>query len=249
MAELYLYGLGIFDRLPQIETSGVHDLPVAAVNVGDFAALTSAIDADIVESRGKDLRAHNHVLEEAMEFGVVLPVRFGVIVPDKAALERTVREAEDHLLAAANRLRDRCEVSVNAICDEEQMLAHVTASDPELLRLREHVKDLPEDASYFKRIELGERVANEVEALSRAMGDRLFGDLCREADDCEMGRASFPKIFSGHFLVEADKIEDFAIRAREIGGSFDIPLNIDVAGPLPPYSFVDLELAVPAQKS
>jgi Gas vesicle synthesis protein GvpL/GvpF len=248
VAELYLYGVGIFEKLPRIESRGVHELPVDAIDLGRFAALVSTIEVTKVETRGNDLRAHNHVLEEAMEWGVVLPVRFGVVVPDQAALESLVRHSESDLIDAAERVRGRCEASVAASCDEEEMLAEIVAADPEVRRLRAAVNELPEDAGYFKRIELGERVAHAVEARAQALREQIFNELSAAADDSTMGGASFPTFFTGRFLIRSDKLGEFTSRARKIQDRSDFPMSIDVAGPIPPYAFVDIELAVPAQQ-
>src|SRR6476469_10337265 len=90
---MYVYGVvraGARLRLPE---EGVGGRAVALIEHDDLAALVSEdVDAPVRTSR-RNMLAHSGVLQAVVAQVDVLPMRFGVVVPDAAA-------ARDALLAA-----------------------------------------------------------------------------------------------------------------------------------------------------
>src|SRR4051794_3808951 len=84
----YVYGVVRAEGAAPPQGAGIGDQPIGVVAHGSVAALTSDVPADFVEAGREELLAHSRVLEEAMKGAVVLPMRFGVVMPD----EETVQE-------------------------------------------------------------------------------------------------------------------------------------------------------------
>src|SRR5687768_6456937 len=92
-AAKYIYGVvrASDDWMPS--GRGINDEPLALVTLEGLAALTSDVPDEFIEAGREELLTHSRVLEQALEGGVVLPMRFGVVMPN----EKSVR---DGLLAS-----------------------------------------------------------------------------------------------------------------------------------------------------
>src|SRR5688500_15598277 len=106
----YLYGVvrsPVQREVARTLGTGVGDPParVRAVRHRDVAALVSDVpphlvgDASDVRAMRRDLRAHSDVLNRVTEHGTILPVRYGTVLPDDAAVVA-------HVLAAQYRWLD-----------------------------------------------------------------------------------------------------------------------------------------------
>jgi Gas vesicle synthesis protein GvpL/GvpF len=137
--------------------------------------------------------------------------------------------------------------------DEDTRLREVVEQEPEIARLRDQVREVPEDAGYYARIRLGELVASALEARRAAEERRILDrlqPLAHAVDrDTELAERVVVK---AAFLIERPKLQAFDREvdalARELAGR----IRFTYAGPLALHSFVDLTPMgepVPAQRS
>src|SRR5205823_1352131 len=66
--------------------SGVTGARVQTIESGPLAAITSAVPAETMRTKRRDLLKHSEVLQDAFATGVVLPFRFGTVFPGENAL-------------------------------------------------------------------------------------------------------------------------------------------------------------------
>ena len=112
------------------------------------------------------------------------------------------------------------------------------AGSPAIASLRERVQSLPEAASHFERIRLGELVAAEVEQARERDAAWLLGELEPIAVATSREAASgLEAAVNAAFLVERDRTAEFGravdAAAEQLAGRIELRL----LGPLPPYSF------------
>src|SRR5213592_4858516 len=147
-AAKYVYGVVRADDASSSKLTGINDEPVSPVTSEGLAALTSDVPDDFLEAGRDELLTHSRVLEQALEHGTVLPMRFGVVLPD----ERSVR---DELLAPHSeeleaQLRDmdgKVEINLKVFHDEDTILREAVAEIPEAAELRQSIQGKPEDAT------------------------------------------------------------------------------------------------------
>ena len=89
----YVYGVVRAGHGSRRKQRGINGQPVKLVTLEGLAALTSDVPDEFLEAGRDELLTHSRVLEKALDGGVVLPMRFGVVMPS----EESVR---DELLAA-----------------------------------------------------------------------------------------------------------------------------------------------------
>src|SRR5947208_17068272 len=135
---LYCYGVTSAETAAAQPGAGLNGEPVEPVRFNELAALTSAVPPRKVRARRADLLRHFDVLGTAFERGTVLPLRFGIVFDDEAALVHDFLEARrDELVGLLRELRDRVELRVTAHYREEAILAELVRTNRTVGALRE----------------------------------------------------------------------------------------------------------------
>ena len=175
------------------------------------------------------------MLNRVLEKTTVLPGRFGVVFPDDQALvEELLRPQYRSLSETLDRLDGAVEVSVKATYLEEQVLKEVVKEQPQLAGRS--------GSGYAGRIDVGRRVAAAIEAKRDHDAARLLDRLTPLARDVAVGRAaSNLMVLNASFLVERGRMRRFDEALEKIDATAGHRLRLGCVGPLPPYSFVDLD--------
>jgi Gas vesicle synthesis protein GvpL/GvpF len=246
-SHLYVYGVVRGDAKPPEET-GIDGKALRLVSGGDVAALVSEVPPEELDPTRERLTTHMDVLKRAHDASRVLPMRFGVVMPTEDEVRADLLEAYGprlvELLAAIER---RGELEVRASYREEAVMRAVIERYPEIRAAREALQGKPEDATYYERIQLGERISAGIAAMRDEHRDSMLDALAPLAVDTRVSEPSHElDALGAAFLVDEDKIETFDTAVDELGRHFGDLLRIKYFGPLPPHSFVDLEGEVPA---
>lgn len=238
----YVYGVVSAQRAAAPEGVGIDDRPVEVVAEGGVAALTSQVPVDFVEAGRQELLAHTRVLEEAMEGGVVLPMRFGVVLPDEEAVrERLLQPYAEELAAQLREMEGMVEVTIKGIHDEEAILREVIAENREVAELRSAIRGKPEAATYFERIRLGELIAAALDEKRAAAAPQIVDRLAPLVFDVRVGEPVHERMaVNASFLVERGGLAEFDRAVEQIGAEQAGRIQLKYTGPLPPHSFVEL---------
>ena len=254
----YLYGVirrpGTRSKLsPRVLGHGVGDpeAQVELVTHGQVAALTSSVEADeIGESAGaralrRDMKAHSDVLARVFEHVTVLPARFGLVFPgEKALVSEFLRPRQAQLLGSLDRLDGLVEISIRAELVEQEAIAEIARQSPQMMDRVERSNRKSAGARYHERIEVGRQIALRIQALrdqdARWLVDRLSA-AARELRAAES--QSDLTVFRGAVLVPRNELDRFDALLEEIAHEAGSRMKLACVGPLPPYSFVDLQVS------
>jgi hypothetical protein len=240
---VYVYGVLRAADAGKLDATGVAGATVRTIAHEELAALVSDLEGDALTA-AKEVRAHWKVLEEASSSATVLPVRFGTVMEgDEAVRERLLGANRERLAAALEQLAGRVQLSVKAEYEEGRLLSDVVKRSPALDQQRRRIQALPEDAGYYERIRLGEAVAAEVEQRRNADTGFALDRLAPHAVASQAEAISSPDAaFNLAFLVDRDRIDGFSAAVGELGREYGDALKLRYVGPLPPYSFADIDL-------
>jgi hypothetical protein len=250
--DAYVYGVLRADaaeaRHPLGE--GVDGQPVEAVARGNLTALVSDAPRVPVRANRRNLMAHSRVLQAVISNVCVLPMQFGLVMPDRSAVEEQLLGAnrerlEEHLRV----LGPYVELDVRALCPEHVLLQQVVDERPDIAHLRARIEGRPVESTYHESIRLGELVVGAVADKRAEMAGRI---LTRLEPLAAAARPADPQheqmVASVAVLVERARVPelDAAVNAlnEEIGNP-DIRLRY--VGPLPPHNFVDLAAEMEAR--
>ena len=188
--------------------------PLRSVPAGDLAAICAP--AEEREVSPETLWRHEEVVEALMEDRDLLPVRYGTVLEDDAAVARAISERSDELASSLARVRGAVELSVRAVAADAEGDAEPRASGAEYLRTRAR--------SSAAREAVAKSLHEPLAALARAdvrRAPRPPGELLRAA-----------------YLVDRDAVGTFTrLVARLDERHPDVRLLC--TGPWPPYSFAE----------
>jgi hypothetical protein len=235
---VYVYGV-VAAADPLELPAGVEGADVGVEPSDGLAALVSTVPDRPMRTTRRNLEAHAAVLRSALaQRDPVLPMRFGVLLPGRAAVAAELLEpSRAELETLLERFAGTVELELKALYpDHEAILAEVVRSDPRIARLRGR-------GGYHEQLELGELVAAGLEETRQADEGLLLDRLAPLALDFR-ARKELPERVAAKlaFLVERRRQETFERRAEELAAECHPRLQLRLDGPLPPHSFVDLAL-------
>ena len=233
MSALYLYGVTRQRELPQ----QLADRGLFLVEHEGRAAIVSELDAAPVQANRHNLLAHADAVEELHEGGIVLPARFGTLLDDHDAARELLALPDIELLL--ERHRNNSELTLKGTY-EETILAEVSRP---LEPLREAYRRAP---TLEAGIALGEAItealynrrARDLDIVLQRL-EPFVGDVVVSEPLGEYGALDLA------LLVRRDAVESVDAALEELTKELSPPLHLRLVGPLPPYSFVSLELPAP----
>lgn len=220
------------DWSPQV--AGLEDAAVRRVPHERVAALVSDVEGEVIGRRREILR-HADVIAHALDSGDVLPLQFGTLLPDDAAvISELLAPRQEVLLDLLAEVGGRVEVRLRGYYDEERVVAEVVSEQPGLRR---------SGGSFEERLRLGEKVAAAIEAHRAADESAIVERLRPAADDVAVSApASAMMALNATFLLQRDDLGRFDAAVAELGEALGSRMQLKYAGPFPPVSFVDLQL-------
>lgn len=230
MNALYLYGV----TRPREVPPRLADEGVFLVEADRRAAIVSEVETSPVRATRRNLLAHADVVEELHARELVLPARFGTVLDDReAALELLALGEIEQLLDAH---AGHSELTLKGTY-QESVLAEVSAP---LEPLREAYRQSP---TLEQGIALGEAVS---EALAERRARDLEQVLARVRPRVEDAAVSEPAgelaALDLALLVRRDGVDAVSDALEEVSSALSPPLHLRLVGPLPPYSFVTVDL-------
>lgn len=239
----YIYGLTWTDAAGNLAMgSGVAGFPIQVVTEGDVTAVVSPIDhrgpwgvdgagqLDL-EQLAPRAREHEEVLEEMLELGPVLPMRFGVMYPSLDQVTASMREQSAELQEALSRLEGHAEWSL--------VLER---------RLKTGSSVHPRSGHDYLNHRLDERRAtrtadDEGRRAARAVHERLAtiatGSVTQAPSRSRRGTV---QILRASYLLDRSKLTEFRRSADTAltEAPADLGLTGELTGPWPAYSFSEL---------
>ena len=242
-AHKYVYGVVSASAPPPART-GIGGAAVETIASNAAAAIVSDVPGGELEGGREELMIHAQVLEDALEGGVVLPMRFGAVMPGADSVRHDLLERHhDALTSQLAELEGKVELRLRAVFEETALMSEVVRGDPEIAALREALRGQDDDATYYERIRLGEMVAAAVERRREAEGDEIFAALAPLALDTDAGELGHERVaLNASFLVERERIPEFDEAVDEIGRACEGRMRLKYTGPLPAHSFVELSV-------
>jgi hypothetical protein len=212
--------------------SGADEPDYGTVTDGPLVGIVSPTDAEEALPTRASLLHHTSVLEHVGRRGTVVPMRFGVIVPDEEALIADfLRPERDRLLATLDRLDGHVELRLRGRYDEAEVIQDVLESDPRAARLRGR-------RGTDDKMELGERIVAGIDRRRVRDTEHAVAALRPHAAGVTRADTSQPlDAFTLSFLVAEDGRSAFEAALDRLGEEFDPLLRLELIGPVPPFSF------------
>lgn len=237
---VHLYGVTTPDAPAPPGVKGRQDGELRLVADDRLAVIVSDVDADVPAGR-KDLLAHAHVLEAYAERSNVVPMQFGIALPDDDIVrEQLLEDDRDSLEELLHSFEGLLQLTVQVFHHEEPALREVLRRRPDIVEARERMKAFPETATPAHQMELGQAVAQALEDLQEedrlATMDALAPLSVAVAENDAAGAH---EVLHAAFLVERDARPAFDEAVADLRRDNEERMRIRYVGPQPPYSFLE----------
>ncbi|HEX6490565.1 MAG TPA: GvpL/GvpF family gas vesicle protein [Gaiellaceae bacterium] len=218
---------------------------IRLVGHGSVAALVARVSAEPQRATRRALLDHAEIVEDAYSWTTILPLRFGSVFPDEAAVRELLLEPNADLFEQLlERHAGVAELTLKASYDQEALLAELVASGPGLGRLRERYRSQP---TLENGIALGEKTAALLEARRDRDADRILRTIEPLALDLRVGDVGLEGgVVNLAVLVERSRVGEVEDWLEALSRDLSPPIRFRLVGPLPPYSFIDVPVAVAA---
>jgi hypothetical protein len=239
MTATYVYGLVSADTELPADLDGLGPSGrVSTIAHERVAAIVSDVPIDRPLGTRDDLLAHERVLDAIAERAAVLPMRFPAVVEEKGVVQELLAPHQDRFLEALARIEGLVQFTLKGRYEQDPVLREITESDEEIQLLRERVRELPEDASYYDRIRLGELVVDAMTQRREVDGRNVLERLRPLASDVSIRTMAAPdEVVNAAFLVARDRVKQFDDAVEDIGLDFVGRVRFRLVGPLAPYDF------------
>lgn len=220
-------------------TDGINAMPLEIVYYRDLAAVVSSIDVtrfdvDLAtqERLNTDLLKYQQVntflLGQSSNDGI-LPLKFGFTASNKQEVVAVLERAYLQLRAYLDRLKGAVELVIQASWDISKTIQEIAHDHPELIS---------EDP-----VQTGKRLFEATEARKKSSIDAIHQQLSPLAKDHADGpHKTENMLLNRSYLVEHAQEASFDAAMNKLGNEYDTRLSFRYIGPLPAYSFVNIEL-------
>ncbi|WP_433677891.1 GvpL/GvpF family gas vesicle protein [Nocardia sp. CA-119907] len=237
---VYVYGIVPADVEPESHATGVDDCEVAVVRHGEIAALVSPLESDRPLGTPEDLTAHEKLLDGSAAVSPVLPLRFGAVMTDTDAVENELLEAnEEEFRAALVELEGRVQFVIRGRYVEDAIFRELLDENAEAARLKDEIRDKPEDATRDMRIALGELINQAIEAKRTEDTSKVVSEL-EKLEAMVNQRAPSHEEDAVHLavLIESARQAELEDMLRQLISDWEGRVELDLLGPMAAYDFV-----------
>jgi hypothetical protein len=210
---------------------------------GDVAAIFSRLPEEHVRMTPDNLEAHQLVVEEAARSGVVLPFRFGMVVPSERELvDGFLAPRGQQLAQSLDALDGMVEVRIVGRYRGDAALADVVRGDARLRRMHERINRRPAAATYYDRINLGEQVMAGLERV-RERDAALYAARLRPHVVAQRSLALGGEevAFRTAYLVDRRRMRHFEEELSMLGDQQRERMELTLIGPLAPWDFAEID--------
>ncbi|NUP09663.1 MAG: GvpL/GvpF family gas vesicle protein [Polyangiaceae bacterium] len=243
-------GTYVYCVLPgSAKKASFHTLPIGAngakrkprlVRDGDLAALVSDVPLTQYDPSRANLAAHEGLVDEALERGDVLPMRFGTVAGNDGEVIRFLRDNHGALMRFFDTVKGKAELNLKVLWDRNRLFSEILAEEPNIKGLLGTAGAASKEANDDK-IELGRAAFEAMERKRGAEAERILDQLRALAANVATNRLlADDMILNASFLVDRSKIPTFDEKVKALSEAEKDRLIIKYVGPLPPYSFVNL---------
>jgi hypothetical protein len=243
MSATYVYGLvGADTDLPDGLAGLGPSRRVSTIAHGRVAAIVSDVPTDRPLGTRDDLLAHEAVVDTVAATVAVLPMRFPAVVEEEGVVKELLAPHHDHFEAVLGELEGRVQFTLKGRYEQDVVLREVLEGHNEIQGLQEKVRELPEEASYYDRVRLGELVVAALEERRDDEAAQMLERLRPFAVSTVANPPGQPEdLINAAFLVERDRVREFEDAVEDLGRGVIDRVRLRLLGPLAPYDFVPEE--------
>ncbi len=244
----YLYCIVSASEEKSFSLLGINNQEVSLVHYKDIAAAVSPtpiinFDRFAKEDFARFVATHQRVNEFLMKDYDIVPMAFGIISQNQNEVSRILAKVYLQFKMALQKIAGKAEFAVQIFWDEKKLFQDLANEDPEIKRLKENGQSLI--MGLVAKLKLGKLVFNALENKRK----EYIKDIEDSLKDCSLEfrpEKLLDKAMIGNisFLIEKKAEPEFDKKMQELGQKYGDILRLKYVGPMPPYSFVNINLGL-----
>lgn len=264
---VYLYGVTrAFDLSTLGETVGVAGTPVRGIVAGGLTALVSTVrmeeyGEEALRANLEDLawleataRAHHDVVDRAARAAPTAPVRIATVYHDDRRVAQVLEQEGKRFGALLDRLTGRSEWGLKAYAHPREGGTHDLGGDGTAPRSPTADSTAPAETesgagtAYLRRRQEQRRrredsarqMTEQAQAIQTELQGRAVAIRRHPPQDPALSGRSGTLILNMAYLLDDEQAEGFLELVRALDQRTP-GIDVEVTGPWPPYSFIDIE--------
>lgn len=249
MASQYLYAFIETDCEERFGNIGVgNGSSVTTIRYREIAAVVSAhpvIQFDqLTESQLKTyIQKHQQVNEQVMEKHTILPLRFGNIARDEADVLKILKQAYIQLKTQLCHLNGKIELVVQASANKQAWLNEIVETNDVIKELTKKLETSDTREKIPLQIEVGKNIHEAIVHKEKKIVAEILSALRNGGSPYKWDKLlTEDMIMNVSFLIDKTAESTFDQKLNELGQRYENKLAFKYIGPLPPYSFAQLNL-------
>ncbi len=230
---------------------GINDQEVTLIPYKDIAAVVSntpVINFDRLDKEilAKYIMVHQKVNEEIMRGYDIAPMSFGMIAPPSVdEVQRILEKACLQFKTALRNVAGKVEFAVQVWWNQKNLLEEIANTNPEIQKLKQEASLKASLLAVPIKLKLGKLVYKELETRRQTFINDIQESLTTLSQDFTFNKLIDDEMIANFsFLVERTRESELDKRMQELGKKYDGKLRFKYIGPMPPYSFVNINLAL-----
>lgn len=224
---------------------GINNREVNLLHYNGMAAAVSSspvVNFDRLDRKelARQVAFHQKVNEQLMKDYDVVPMAFGIIAPSAMDVIRLLEKAYLQFEIAFKKIERKAEFVAQIFWDEKKFLAGLANSNQEIKSLKEEINAKGSIMGIGARLKLGKMIFDILENRRK----ELLGEIKMLKEHCldykEEKLADETMISNISLLINKSDEPIFDKKMRELGEKYEDELSLKYVGPMPAYSFVNI---------
>lgn len=228
---MYLYAITDRPDLPVPAEPGLEGTSLFSLAYRDIVAVVSPLATTKVPPTGDNVWRHEAIVEALMTDRTVLPVRFGTVLADEAAVQATLAAHYTDFVANLERVRGRVELGLRVLWDDD-------APPPQPSPAGGGGSGRGRGRAYLLARLEEERQHQVWRQRAEALAEEIHAPLVRLAAESTRQVLITPRLLlTAAYLVERDRVATFRQEVEALSAAYP-ELRFLCTGPWPTYNFV-----------
>lgn len=228
---MMIYAYAIIDRpaIPAPDISGLEGAALDTLSYRDIGAVVSRCATGKAPPVEANLWQHETVVEALMTDHSVLPMRFGTMLSDEAAVQATLVKRYAEFTAGLDHVRGYVELGLRVLWDDD--------SAPPLTPDQQQPSHSSGRAYMMARLEEESKLQVRRER-AKALVEDIHTPLARLAAETTRRMLITPRLlFTAAYLVKREQVAAFRRGVETLSSTYP-EVRLLCTGPWPPFSFV-----------
>jgi hypothetical protein len=243
LRKIYLYAIIAGGQDGVLESFGIDGRKLYCISAGQVAAIVSDVDSDNVRPERARVAAHHEVIKKLMAGSTPLPMSFGVIADNPAAVRRMLSRNQRVLLDQIRHVANKVEMGLRVTWDVPNIFEYFVNTHPELRMARDRFLGSNCEPTQEQKIEVGrmfDRMLNDDREAYADLTTKAFANHGYEINPLKCRNER--EVMNLACLVRRDGMAQFEADVFEVAKEFDNNFALDYNGPWAPHNFVNIDL-------